>query len=129
MEYVLPGVCRRLMSKRTMISVHKNSTDPSVRFSDGARMAIAKGIQEDDPAANLEYLGMTLRTLNILENSDYGITKLSQLVCRSKDELLAIPNVTPTVLREILTSLSNYDKLDEAQRNLPSMTRRGRLPK
>ena len=112
-----------------MISVHKNSTDPTVRFSDRARIAIANGIQQDDPAANLEYLGMTLRTLNILENSQYGITKLSQLVCRSKEELLAIPNVTPTVLNEVLVSLSHYDKLDEAQLRLPPMSSSRGLPK
>ena len=88
-------------------------------FSESARLAIARGVQHDDPVANLEYLGMSLRTLNLLENSDYSITKLSQLVDRRRDELLAIPNVTQSVLQEILVSLANYHKLAEAQRSFP----------
>ncbi|MEK6249671.1 MAG: hypothetical protein N2C12_15925 [Planctomycetales bacterium] len=105
-----------------MISIH-NQPERNAPLSDSARVAISEGIQRDDPVANLEYLGMSLRTLNLLENSQYTITKLSQLVDRRKDELLAIPNVTPSVLQEILLSLSNYHKLDAAQQRLPPMTK------
>lgn len=116
------GVLRPEQSESQMISLH-NQPETNAPLSDSARVAIAEGIQRDDPVANLEYLGMSLRTLNLLENSQYTITKLSQLVDRRKDELLAIPNVTPSVLREILFSLANYHKLDEAQQRLPPMTK------
>ena len=104
-----------------MISIRNDKTIKKARFSDAARQAIARGIQRDDPVANLEYLGLTLRTINILENSDFQITMLWQLVGRKRDELLAIPNVTPSVMDEILRSLSRYDKLEDAQRRAPPL--------
>jgi DNA-directed RNA polymerase alpha subunit len=104
-----------------MISIKKQSKTVPAKFSDEARLAIARGVQRDDPVANLEYLGLTLRTINILENSDFQITKLSELVLRKRDELLSIPNVTPSVMREILNSLSRYHLLEEAQRHAPPL--------
>ncbi|MDH3718485.1 MAG: hypothetical protein OES79_10240 [Planctomycetota bacterium] len=91
-------------------------------FSKEARRAIASGVQGDHPVANLEYLGMTLRTINILENSEHQITKLAQLVSMSRDELTAVPNVTAAVMDEILTSLSRYDELEAERRKVPPLT-------
>ena len=99
-----------------------NPQDPADATPEAARRAIAGGIQRDDPVANLEYLGMTLRTINILENSDFQITKLEQLVGCKQNDLLSIPNVTPSVMNEILTSLSRYDELEDAQRRAPPMS-------
>ena len=93
-----------------------------LRFSEDARRAIASGVQGDHPVANLEYLGMTLRTINILENSEHTITKLSQLVCMNRDDLMALPNVTTAVMDEILTSLSRYHELEEERRKIPPLT-------
>ena len=101
-----------------MITANQHTEDRT-DISDAARRAIAKGVRRNDPVANLEYLGLTLRTINILENSEYEITRLEQLVSRSRDELLAIPNVTPSVMREIFESLGQYHKLEEAQRKAP----------
>lgn len=102
-----------------MISVKKNSDQ---LFSEDARRAIADGVQQDDPVANLEYLGMTLRTLNILENSEHRITKLSQLVGLDRAQLMSLPNVTSSVLAEILDTLSRYHELEEARRKIPPVT-------
>ncbi|HUS40737.1 MAG: hypothetical protein WBF93_14885 [Pirellulales bacterium] len=105
-----------------MISL-KNNTQ--YKFSEDARRAIADGVQQDDPVANLEYLGMTLRTLNILENSEQRITKLIQLVSLDRDQLMAMPNVTSSVLAEILDTLSRYHQLEEARLKIPPLTPRG----
>ena len=102
-----------------MITVQKNEEQ---QFSQAARRAIAEGVQQDDPVANLEYLGMTLRTMNILENSDHRITKLVQLVSLDRQQLMAMPNVTSSVLAEILDTLSRYHELDEARRKTPPVT-------
>jgi len=106
-----------------MITVNPMATDQAIHFSDAARLAIAHGVQRDDPVANLEYLGMTLRTMNILENSEFEIMRLGQLISRRPHELLAIPNVTPSVLQEILDALSQYDRLEEAQRSSPPVVK------
>ncbi|NIL97021.1 MAG: hypothetical protein GTO62_07760 [Planctomycetales bacterium] len=97
-------------------------------FSLEARQAIASGVQGDHPVANLEYLGMTLRTINILENSEHRITKLRQLVSMSRHQLMAVPNVTSAVLSEILNCLAQYHQLEAARRKVPPLTpdRQGR---
>jgi DNA-directed RNA polymerase alpha subunit len=104
-----------------MISVTRDHKTNSIVISGEARRAIAEGVRRGDPVANLEYLGMTLRTINILENSEYSILELEALVSRRRDELLAIPNVTPSVMREILLALARYHQLDDAQRRSPPM--------
>jgi DNA-directed RNA polymerase alpha subunit len=93
-----------------------------LRFSEDARRAIASGVQRDHPVANLEYLGMTLRTINILENSEHQITKLAQLVGMSREALTAVPNVTAAVMDEILTCLSRYHELEAERRKIPPVT-------
>ena len=104
-----------------MISLTKNHVAGSIAISGEARRAIAEGVRRGDPVANLEYLGLTLRTINILENSEYGILDLEELVSRNRDELLAISNVTPSVMREILQSLARYHTLKDAQQQSPPM--------
>jgi len=104
-----------------MITVNKNINFDSIVISKAARRAIAAGVKRGDPVANLEYLGLSLRTINILENSEYAIMHLEELVARHRDELLAIPNITPSVMREILHSLSRYHELSQAQMTAPPM--------
>ncbi len=104
-----------------MISVNKNTDFDNIIISKAARGAIAAGVKRGDPVANLEYLGLSLRTINILENSEYAIMHLEELVARNRDELLAIPNITPSVMREILNALSRYHELPQAQLTAPPM--------
>ena len=89
-----------------------------VRFSPEAQRAIARGVQRDDPVANLEYLGFAVRNINILEGSHHQITKLHQLVNCSREELLQIPNFGRSALDELLECLSRYDELEEAKRRM-----------
>jgi DNA-directed RNA polymerase alpha subunit len=99
-----------------MITVnHQSITRPSV-ISEQARRAIAQGVDRGDPLANLEYLGVTVRTINILENSKFGITTLEQLVSQRREQLLEIPNVTPATVDELLRALARYHELEEARR-------------
>ena len=103
-----------------MVSIHQDTT-PVQKIPKKALAAISIGVRRGDPVANLEYLGLTVRTLNILENSGFGIMQLEDLLVRTPDELLDIPSVTPSVLHEIFGSLARYDQLDRAQQHMPPM--------
>ena len=80
-----------------------------------AQIAIADGVQRGDAVAELEYLGLPVRTINILEESKYQITRLEDLLGRRRDELLEIPNFGENTLGELLDCLSRYNRLDEAK--------------
>ena len=83
-----------------------------------AQIAIAQGVRQGDAVAELEYLGLPVRTINMLENSRFQITSLEDLVTRSRDELLEIPNFGKNGLHELLKCLSRYDQLDDAKRRV-----------
>ena len=101
-----------------MISLEGQTDQKATKISDEARLAIARGVQRGDPVAELEYLGLSVRTINLLENSDFHITRLEQLVARSRDELLSIPNITRGVLVEILSAVARYHELEDARRHM-----------
>ena len=85
-------------------------------FAMEARVAIARGIKQGDAVAELEYLGLAVRTINILEGSKFQITNLEELMSRRKQELLEIPNFGRHGLREVLECLAKYHELDDARR-------------
>jgi DNA-directed RNA polymerase alpha subunit len=91
------------------------------RISEAARKAIARGVARGDPMTELEYLGVSVRTINILENSPFHITRLEQLVRHTREELLTIPSITCSVLQEVLDALARYHELEDARRRFPSL--------
>jgi len=83
-----------------------------------AQKAIAQGVKRGDAVAELEYLGLPVRTINMLEHSKYQITRLDQLMSRRREELLEIPNFGQNTLTELLDCLSRYNELDEAKHRM-----------
>lgn len=83
-----------------------------------ARRAIIKGVYADDPAANLEYLGLSPRILTLLEESRFHIMTLEDLLLCSRDDLLSIPAVGEKSLEQILHCLSRYDRLKRAEQRV-----------
>ena len=83
-----------------------------------ARRALAEGVRRDDAVAELEYLGLSVRTINLLENSRFGITKLEELLNLQRDELLTIPNFGASGLTEVMDCLGRYHELDTARRRV-----------
>jgi DNA-directed RNA polymerase alpha subunit len=95
-------------------------TARNIEISQEARLAIARGVKRGDPIAELEYLGLSVRHINLLENSKFQITWLEQLVSLRREELLEIPNFSSNMLSDVLECLARYNKLDEAKRRMPS---------
>jgi hypothetical protein len=88
-------------------------------ISDEARIAIAHGVSRGDPVSELEYLGLPLRHINLLENSKFQITWLEQLVRCRQEELLEIPNFSMNMLSDLLDCLARYHTLDDAKQCAP----------
>lgn len=83
-----------------------------------ARVAITQGVTRDEPVADLQYLGLAPRNINILENSKYQITTLKQLVSRKREELLDIPTLGANGVSQLLQCLARYHELEEARKRL-----------
>jgi DNA-directed RNA polymerase alpha subunit len=81
-----------------------------------ARVAIAEAVVRGDALANLELLGLPVRTINMLEYSRYQITKLEDLLNCRREDLLEIPNFGRGSLQQIFECLARYDQLETAPR-------------
>jgi len=85
-----------------------------IYISSEAMRAIDVGVKRGDSLADLEILGLPQRVINILEDSDYKIVKLSQLVKKSREELMAISCLGEVSVRSILEVLAKYHTLEAA---------------
>jgi len=77
-----------------------------------AREAIRKGVVRGDAVVEMEFLGLSLRIINLLEDSEYRIIKLQDLLKRSRKEILRIPGMAGTSLNQIYAALARYHELD-----------------
>jgi len=78
-----------------------------------AKRAITQGIERGDCVVEMEVLGLSQRTVNSLEKSEFEIVTLEQLVNHRLQDLMTIPNLGKVAIDSIYTCLSNYHKLDE----------------
>jgi DNA-directed RNA polymerase alpha subunit len=76
-----------------------------------AREALAEGVARDDTVADLELLGLSLRTINLLEESHLAICTIKELVSKTPEELLSIKSFARTALQEVMFCLARYDRL------------------
>jgi DNA-directed RNA polymerase alpha subunit len=76
-----------------------------------AMEAIIAGIEDDHPICNLEPLGISQRTINILEGA--GIFMLENLMHTKKEELASLENLGPKGLQQIFKALAKYDEFKE----------------
>jgi NAD-dependent DNA ligase len=94
----------------------------ALELSNEAIEAIHRGIERGDSLAEIEssglpkrlqYLGLPQRTINALEESQFRITTLEQLMNCTVAELDTIANVGERAIRQILNCIEQYDKLEE----------------
>ncbi|MBI84349.1 MAG: hypothetical protein CMJ81_14210 [Planctomycetaceae bacterium] len=90
------------------------------KISQEARVAISNGIQRGDAVAEMEMLGLSLRTINILEDSRFQIVRLSELVSLQRNQLQEISNFGEHGLHELMDCLSRYYLLDRFKRRFES---------
>lgn len=84
-------------------------------ISKKAIFAIQEGIKNEDTIAQLEYLGVSLRTINQIEDN-CGLIYLKELVSLTDKKLLEIPNLGEKGLATIKTALQNYHELDATRK-------------
>lgn len=68
--------------------------------------------------AELECLGLSVRTINALEASKYNIIFLDELIERTDKELSSLRNLGKHGLREITAALAKFARFEEANRSL-----------
>ena len=108
-----------MISRQKTISIFSPEHE-AITFSFAAKTAISQGIRRGDAVAELELLGLPVRTINLLEYSKLKITGLSELMGFQQEELLEIPNFGTHGLRELMQCLSRYHHLDAVKQQLSS---------
>jgi len=76
-----------------------------------ARPALAAGVQRGDSISELEYVGVSSRTITLLEDSVCRIVFLEDLLGHPPEDLWNISHIGPTVYREIMDGLGRYHLL------------------
>jgi RNA polymerase sigma factor (sigma-70 family) len=76
-----------------------------------ARRAIVHGIKRDDPVAKLARLGLTQRIIRLLEDSEYQIISLRDLIKRRPEELMQLGNLGEKSVVAIVQCLARYQEL------------------
>lgn len=74
--------------------------------------------KEDIAIAELEYLGLSLRVINSLEDSKYNLVYLDDLLMLSKQEISLIPNIGKSGVKQIFDAIENISHLDEKKNAL-----------
>lgn len=80
-----------------------------------AREALVHGIHNEETVAELEYLGLSVRVINSLEESEWNIVYLEDLLAMNEEEILSIPNIGELGLAQIKKVLTKYHTLEEAR--------------
>lgn len=76
-----------------------------------AWVAIEEGVKKKSPVAELQLLGLDTRRINQLEDSEYGIVTLDQLMVFSPEELLEINWLGRHGVKSIYSCLNRYHEL------------------
>lgn len=73
--------------------------------------ALSVAVAEDHSVFCLEQLGVPQRVINLLYDS--GIKSVADLLSKSPDKILAIPNLGRSQLRTVLNALSKYNTIED----------------
>lgn len=77
-----------------------------IKLNPQALAAIQDGITRGDGLAEMEDIGLSQRTINILEN--HGILTLEDLMFTSLGDLASIPHIGVTAINQLLDCLNKY---------------------
>jgi DNA-directed RNA polymerase alpha subunit len=74
------------------------------------RRALEAGYARKDPIQDLELIGVELRIINALER--HRIFTLDQLLSKTQEQILAIPNISKKQFKKLIAGLQQYERLD-----------------
>lgn len=66
--------------------------------------------------AELEYLGLSVRTINALESSKHNCVFLKDLIELSGDQIAEIPSLGANSLKEIVDALNRFAEFEKARK-------------
>lgn len=84
-----------------------------LNLSTDAISAITRGLERGDAVCEMELMGLSQRIINTLEESEYAVIFLSELIDLTIDDIINISNIGETAVRQICTILIQYDKLEK----------------
>lgn len=81
------------------------------KVSQEAMKAITIAVEERHPVSMLEQLGVSQRLINLLNLN--GIQDMSELLNKSKDDLLSLQNFGERQLQVLFEAISKYHMIEE----------------
>jgi DNA-directed RNA polymerase alpha subunit len=81
------------------------------RISKEALVALSAAAREEHSVFCLEQLGVPQRVINLLY--DNGLKSMGDLLSKTPDQILAIPNLGDGQMGAVLDALSRYDRIED----------------
>jgi DNA-directed RNA polymerase alpha subunit len=78
-------------------------------FSEKTLTALGIAVRDEEPIADLEFIGVSPRTLSILQKN--GINTMDQLMHKTQEELHEIKSISTRSVSQLMTCLQNYHEL------------------
>lgn len=78
-----------------------------------ALAAIQRGVERGDTIAEMEAAGVSQRIINALEESEFEIIYVEQLLHTELEDLLCIQNIGVSAIEQLSNALKNYDVLEK----------------
>lgn len=103
-----------------------SGTEADERFNQ-CSVALAEATKAKAPVAELQMLGLDTRRINQLEDSEYGIVTIDNLLCYTPAELLDISWLGKQGVDSIYRCLSLYHTLPEIREQLDPGCYEGRV--
>jgi hypothetical protein len=99
------------MSSILQDDITKKSFD--FEIPEAAKAAIARGIERGDCVVEMEAIGLSQRTVNALEFSEYKIVRLKELMNCKPYHLMTISNIGVTAIKQLMNCLKHYEDLEK----------------
>jgi hypothetical protein len=75
--------------------------------------AIMRGCQRKDAVVEMELMGLSQRIINALEESEFEIIYLEELIGFTLDEIMTINNIGATAINQLCSILVKYSQLEK----------------
>ena len=80
-------------------------------FSEECLIAIGMAVKNQEPVADLEFIGVKSRTLSILQKN--GINTMDQLMYCTQKQLQEIKSISTRSISQLMQCLANYHELSK----------------
>jgi len=75
--------------------------------------SIMRGCKRKDAVVEMELMGLSQRVINALEESEFEIIYLEELIGFTLDEIMSIDNIGATAINQLCSILIRYSQLEK----------------